>query len=452
MFFSLNGIDMPLPSLRLYAGEENASVNFNGTTQTTRIEVHNGDLLVSAKNSVGGYNPEISIFNGNISMESSGGDINFHTATLVLENNLDPRRLPNIKLTAAGNIDSNLGNNAGANITLIADSDKNGVGNVIVSEDFSTGGGSFSVSSVSVEMQKITTISSIDSSSAGGNISITVSGDLTLPGIVSGGDLYIDSSQGSVSLGESIAVAGETRINADQNINILKETLFNPNKNVFLNAGNDIYFAASSDIDELGFLELAPSNPGSFVFSAGRNIVVESTLVLGSGDFIASAGTKGNSPSDFPVPGSPVIGAYNGPGIYAKAIDTNGRIIFRSSSFIDSPVLESGSNGSGGFIGYYTNGSVALPYFANSNGNFEVHNYVGAENLISEYQLSDGSTIELPNLVSFESANSGYVSWYTGGSDTTLATSGGDFYIEAKNIQHWGAHALDVALQADTEI
>lgn len=316
---------------------------------------------------------------------------------------------------------------------------------IYVDQDISTWGGALQLKGANLNFGESVVIDTAGVANQG-NIYIESAGDINLGQILSGSDLEVTSTEGSIVANRQVVVAGQTRLNAQGDISFSETSVFLPEKNVFLTAGNDIHFETSSDMSDPGFLTLAPSNAASFIFNAGRNVIVESTLVLGLGDFIASAGTKENSPSDFPVPGSiPVIRAYNGPGIYAKAIDTNGKIIFRSSNFIDSPVLESGSNGSGGFIGYYTNGSVALPYYANSNGNFEVYNYAGAENLIAEYQLSDGSTIELPDIAFFESANSGYVGWYSSGADTAMATSGGDLYIEAKIIQHWGAHAVDVS-------
>lgn len=313
-----------------------------------------------------------------------------------------------------------------------------------------------------------------------GTATISALGDLIIPDLNVKGDLNVTSLQGGITFttsafeaptlsslvsiegdavlragtdilltgGSSLNVGGETQITAEDDISFLETSIFLPREDLYLTSGNDINFAASSDLNDPGIIELAESNPASFIFSAGRNVVIDSTLTLGTGDFVASAGTRAHSPSDFPLAVADanfVVRSHEGPGIYAKAIDTNGRIIFRSAHFIDIPMLESGANGAGGYIGYYTDGSVVLPHYANSNGNFEVFNYSGAENLISTFQLSDGSMIELPSIVSFESSDAGYVGWYGSGTERTLATSGGNFYVQAREIQHWGGNAVDVS-------
>src|SRR5690606_534264 len=129
---------------------------------------------------------------------------------------------------------------------------------------------------------------------------------------------------------------------------------------------------------------------------------------LGTGDFIASAGTAEQLPSEFPIAGSTgAVRNFGGPGISVRGIDRSGKIVLRSAHSIYAEYLSSGSNDAEGFIGLYANGSVVLPYDASSNGKFEVHNYEGAENLISEFQLSNGSTIELANITSFAGISSG---------------------------------------------
>src|SRR5690606_24270877 len=115
--------------------------------------------------------------------------------------------------------------------------------------------------------------------------------NIVLPSIISGGNLNVQSQQGSVFLGETLNVVGETRITAQGDISFSDTSVFLPDSNVFLTAGNDINFAASSDLNDPGFLGLDSSNPASFIFNAGRTIAVVSGLWLGTGDFIASAGT-----------------------------------------------------------------------------------------------------------------------------------------------------------------
>lgn len=316
---------------------------------------------------------------------------------------------------------------------------------IYADENISTLGGSLSLTGASLSFGESTTIDTTGLVGQG-DILLEAVGDISLGQIASGGDVNAESVQGTVSIGRSLDVAGETKITAEDDISFSETSIFYPENNVFLSAGNDINFAASSDLNDPGFIGLAASNPTSFIFSAGRNIVIDSTVSLGAGDFIASAGTRAHLPSDFPVEeASLVVAAHEGPGIHAKAIDTNGKIIFRSAHFIDTPILESGANGSDGYIGYYTNGSVVLPHYANSNGDFEVFNFEGAENLVSSFQLSDGSVVELPDIISFEAVDTGYVGWYGSGTETTLATSGGNFYIQSREIQHWGGNAVDVS-------
>lgn len=379
---------------------------------------------------------------------------------------------------------------------LLADVELNGdstlgTGNINITM---TGDGDFAYPSINRQRLVTTGALNIDLQSSGattrfygdessainvdGAATISAIGDLIIPTLDVKGDLSVTSLQGGITFtnstfeaptlpslvsvegdvifsagtdfilteGSGLSVGGETTITAEDDISLLETSIFLPGDNVYLNAGNDINIAASSNPNALGFIELAESNPASFIFNAGRNIVIRSALTLGSGDFVASAGTKAHSPSDFPVAdGSLQIRSYEGPGIYARAIDTNGKVLFRSAHFVDTAILESGTASIDGYIGYYTDGTVVLPSYANSNGNFEVYNYTGAENILSEFQLSDGSIIELPEIASFESSISGYVGWYTTGADTTVATNGGDFYIEARKIQHWGAHPIDVS-------
>lgn len=281
-----------------------------------------------------------------------------------------------------------------------------------------------------------------------GDITLIAQQDVVLPEIQSGGNLIVESQQGSVSFDNSLIVAGESRVTAKNDVWFSNTSILLPENNVILTAGRDIHFNASSDISDRGFLELDSSNPASFIFNAGRSIVVESGLWLGTGDFVASAGTAEQLPSDFPIAGSiGIVRTFDGPGIYVRGIDRSGKIVLRSAHTIYAEYLSSGSSDTEGFIGLYANGSVFLPYAASSNGNFEVYNYAGAENSISEFQLSNGSTIELANIASFGGGSSGEISWVDAlfDGDFSLATGGGDFYLKANVITHFGGTLIDTS-------
>lgn len=425
----LSSTSISLPELRPNENPDEKVLIFNGTTQSVFIRVLNGDLLASARANITGYSPEITVDNGNIVMESFEGDINIFSAKLGITR-ADAELRPTIRLSAAGNIESVLGNSSGADMILVADSDKDGIGNVIVSEDFSTGGGSFSVSSVNVEMQKITTISSMDSSSAGGDIFITVSGDVTLPGIVSGGGLYVDSIQGSVSLGDSVTVAGGTRVNAARDINLSGDMMFNPTGDVFFNAGRIIRVERSSqnvDLEEaLPYIKLLPDNTSSFFWQAGSGIDIFE-LELGRGDFVAQANN----------------------GMDIDTLHTGGKVLLRSVGAINwrwNSLAEDGYDPMDS-LAIYSDEQIYLPANFSTEGNISLHSYSGAANVLAgeTFESSSGRLISLPELsATRELQNDGRVDWWSSGPYPML-TNGGDFYIQANTIDHFGGTVIDTS-------
>lgn len=296
----LDNREVVLSGLRAYSGIDNPTINFNGTTQTIQIQINGGDLIVSALDAIAGYNPEVAIVDGNITMDSIAGDISFYSATLNLENVNEPGTLPEITLSAAGNIESTLGNNAGANITLIADTDLDGSGTISISENFNTAGGSFSVNAESFVFGGGVVINTTDPTGvAVGNIDLTSQQDIVLPTIVSGGDLNVESILGDISSFSALEIAGNTTLSAAGNIELSEGFSLNSDfgdlvlssdsvvsirslvadQPIQINVGGDITIDAGASID----LVRGVYNVGNFSVNSTDGSLFASLVELNSG-------------------------------------------------------------------------------------------------------------------------------------------------------------------------
>lgn len=293
--------------------------------------------------------------------------------------------------------------------------------------------GSFSATAQGLQIGGVTI--NTDSGKGTGDVTLIATGsdaeyDVWMPTIVSDGDLNVEAQEGSVTIRESLSVAGETRIKAGQDINLSGDTIFNPEGDVYFNAGRIIRVERSAAEVEFGeplpYIKLASDNTSSFFWEAGSGIIIYD-LELGQGDFIASANN----------------------GMQIERLHAGGKVLLRSVGEINwkQGVLREEELDPMDELQIYSDERVYMPAMLDIEGNFTLHAYSGAANILANTSLNtgNGNTVLLPELSATKTLeHDGRVDWWSNGTGF-MFTNGGGFFIRANLIDSFGAATIDTS-------